>query len=132
MVSAPFFSPEVVKIDALSVILSTVGFGGAVYGFSVSVATGWMSEIVRGSTINGMIALILFGIHQTRKKIGLPFVNLVTKGRPFLEKDLSYSFPSFINFTTISLIFSKVVFNEIANSLKSTFCILVKNLRSCS
>ena len=34
-----------VSIDALSVILSTIGFGGVVYGFSVSGEFGWGSSI---------------------------------------------------------------------------------------
>src|SRR3954470_4833578 len=45
-----FYVPNVnkvrkVSIDILSVILSTIGFGGIVYGFSVSGENGWTSPI---------------------------------------------------------------------------------------
>ncbi len=49
-----------VSIDALSVILSTIGFGGVVYGFSVSGEFGWSSSLVLGAIIIGLVALIIF------------------------------------------------------------------------
>ena len=49
-----------VSIDALSVILSTIGFGGIVYGFSVSGELGWTSTVVLGAIIIGFVALIIF------------------------------------------------------------------------
>ena len=55
-----------VSIDALSVILSTIGFGGIVYGFSVSGDPGWTSATVLGSIIIGLVALIIFAIRQTK------------------------------------------------------------------
>ena len=63
-----------VSIDALSVILSTIGFGGIVYGFSVSGVDGWTSATVLGSIIIGLVALILFAIRQT--KMETPMMNL--------------------------------------------------------
>ena len=55
-----------VSIDALSVILSTIGFGGIVYGFSVSGEVGWTSTTVLGSIIIGFVALIIFAIRQMK------------------------------------------------------------------
>ena len=49
-----------VSIDVLSVILSTIGFGGIVYGFSVSGDLGWTSATVLGTIIVGLVAIILF------------------------------------------------------------------------
>src|SRR5699024_8407415 len=34
------------KIDILSIVLSTIGFGGIVYGFSVAGESGWGSSLV--------------------------------------------------------------------------------------
>ena len=45
-----------VSIDILSVVLSTIGFGGIVYGFSVSGEAGWTSATVLGAIIVGIIA----------------------------------------------------------------------------
>lgn len=58
------------KIDFLSIILSTIGFGGIVYGFSVSGESevGWNNPIVYGSLIAGSISLLLFVIRQLTVK----------------------------------------------------------------
>ena len=63
-----------VSIDILSVILSTIGFGGIVYGVSVGGEFGWTSMTVLISIIAGLIALILFAIRQT--KMDHPMLNL--------------------------------------------------------
>ncbi|WP_071396899.1 DHA2 family efflux MFS transporter permease subunit [Bacillus tuaregi] len=58
-------TPTKPKIDILSIILSTVGFGGVVYGFSIA-AEGWGDPTVISTIIIGMIGLVLFCIRQTR------------------------------------------------------------------
>jgi len=55
-----------VSIDVLSIILSTLGFGGIVYGVSVAGVAGWTSTTVLGSVILGIVALIIFAIRQTK------------------------------------------------------------------
>ena len=55
-----------VSIDVLSVILSTLGFGGIVYGVSIAGVAGWTSTTVLGSVILGIVALIIFAIRQTK------------------------------------------------------------------
>jgi len=64
------------KIDLLSIILSTIGFGGIVFGFSSAGegSGGWTSPKVIASLIVGVAALILFGWHQLRMK--QPMINL--------------------------------------------------------
>ncbi len=54
------------RIDILSVILSTIGFGGVVFGFSKAGEGegGWTSAIVMSSIIIGLIALVLFSLRQ--------------------------------------------------------------------
>lgn len=53
------------KIDILSIILSTFGFGGIVFGFSFSgESEGWSSPIVLIAFIIGLSALVLYIIRQ--------------------------------------------------------------------
>lgn len=59
---------EVTKlsIDSLSVIFSTIGFGGIVFGFSNAGEgpEGWTSPVVIISIIVGLVALVLFILRQ--------------------------------------------------------------------
>lgn len=48
------------KMDALSIVLSTLGFGGLLYGFSIAGNTGWFHLHVGISLVVGAIALVLF------------------------------------------------------------------------
>lgn len=48
------------KIDVLSIILSTFGFGGILYGFSTAGTNGWTSSSVIVTLIIGFVGLILF------------------------------------------------------------------------
>lgn len=63
---------EVTKpnIDVLSVILSTMGFGGVVYGFSKAGegTEGWNSPAVVASIVIGLVALVLFILRQIRMR----------------------------------------------------------------
>src|SRR5690625_1389053 len=52
------------KIDILSIILSTVGFGGIVFGFSYAGDKGWASQIVIASFVAGVIALGIYVFRQ--------------------------------------------------------------------
>lgn len=48
------------KLDIISVVLSTLGFGGILYGFSSAGATGWSSLPVLLSIAVGAVSLFLF------------------------------------------------------------------------
>ncbi|MGY0694054.1 hypothetical protein ACW2QC_14950 [Virgibacillus sp. FSP13] len=91
-----------VSIDTLSVILSTIGFGGIVYGFSVSGVSGWMSATVLGSIIIGMIALILFAVRQT--KMETPMLNLKAFKYPMFVLGFIMSFITFFNMLSMLVI----------------------------
>ncbi|SDK28789.1 MDR family MFS transporter [Sediminibacillus albus] len=52
------------KVDILSIILSSFGFGGLLYGFSSAGNSGWGSVQVVASLIVGAIALTLFILRQ--------------------------------------------------------------------
>ncbi|TNJ62329.1 multidrug efflux MFS transporter [Paenibacillus hemerocallicola] len=62
--------PTKPKVDVVSIILSTIGFGGIVYGFSSSGEGhgGWTSPQVYGTVIIGTISLLLFVLRQLRVK----------------------------------------------------------------
>ncbi|MDF2679346.1 MAG: permease, ral substrate transporter [Brevibacillus sp.] len=57
-----------IKVDVLSLILSTIGFGAVVYGFSSSGEGhgGWSNPLVYGTVSIGIIALVLFIFRQLR------------------------------------------------------------------
>ncbi|WP_440131351.1 DHA2 family efflux MFS transporter permease subunit [Paenibacillus xylanexedens] len=63
------------KIDILSIILSTIGFGGVVYGFShAGEGGGWGDPIVIVAIAAGILSLIFFCIRQV--KMDQPMMNL--------------------------------------------------------
>lgn len=66
---------KAVKFDVLSIILSTIGFGGVVYGFSVSgkLGTFMATEVLITAGI-GLFALFLFCFRQM--KMEQPMLNL--------------------------------------------------------
>lgn len=68
-------TPTKPKIDILSIILSTIGFGGIVYGFSsAGEGGGWSSSKVVIALVAGIVGLILFAIRQIKMK--QPVMNL--------------------------------------------------------
>lgn len=56
--------PVASRIDILSVVLSTIGFGALLYGFSRAGSEGWSSGEVIGSLAAGVASLILFTWRQ--------------------------------------------------------------------
>jgi DHA2 family lincomycin resistance protein-like MFS transporter len=78
LVSGLMFLPNISKltkpkIDVLSIVLSTLGFGGIVYGFSSAGghgegAGGWSSPVVIVTLTIGILSLLLFSVKQLRMK----------------------------------------------------------------
>lgn len=61
--------PTKPRIDVLSIVLSTLGFGGIVYGFSSAgghgeSGGGWSSPLVVATLLVGFLSLLLFSIRQ--------------------------------------------------------------------
>ncbi len=54
------------KIDIPSIILSTLGFGSFLYGFSVAAEHGWTSGIVVSTIVTGFVVISLFIWRQVR------------------------------------------------------------------
>ena len=62
------------KLDYFSVLLSTIGFGGLLYGCSEASSAGWGDPVVLTTLIVGAVSLISFIIRQL--KIDIPLLDL--------------------------------------------------------
>ena len=62
------------KIDVLSIVLSTIGFGGIVYGFSLAGDKGWGDLQVISSIIIALTSLVIFSLRQL--KLDSPMLDL--------------------------------------------------------
>ncbi|KEO85284.1 DHA2 family efflux MFS transporter permease subunit [Tumebacillus flagellatus] len=91
-----------VSIDVLSVVLSTIGFGGIVYGFSVSGELGWTSTTVLTSLVLGALGLVAFGIRQT--KMEQPTLNLQAFRYPMFVVGLIITSITFFNMLSLLVI----------------------------
>ncbi|MDB2448704.1 DHA2 family efflux MFS transporter permease subunit [bacterium] len=67
-------------IDALSVVLSTFGWGGLLYGFSVAGSHGWRSPDVLVALIGGTLSLIWF--MQRQRRLPQPLLDLAVFRSP--------------------------------------------------
>ncbi|MEW4283078.1 lincomycin efflux MFS transporter Lmr(B) [Priestia koreensis] len=67
---------KTIKLDALSILLSTIGFGGIVFGFSSAGEgdAGWLEPKVLISIGIGVLFLILFSLRQV--SMDQPMINL--------------------------------------------------------
>lgn len=91
-----------VSIDVFSVILSTIGFGGIVYGVSVAGDIGWTSTTVIGTIVIGFIALIIFAVRQT--KMENPMLNLKAFNYPLFVLGVFMSFITFFNMLSLLVV----------------------------
>lgn len=87
-----------VKLDVFSLVLSSVGFGGLLYGFSSAGDKGWSSPIVYGTIIIGALALITFIVRQLRMD------------EPMLDFKI-YKYPMFALSSVISIVVSVAMFS---------------------
>ncbi|MFX3619088.1 MAG: MDR family MFS transporter [Sporolactobacillus sp.] len=70
-------------IDIISIVLSTLGFGGIVYGFSMAGDISWSGRSVYWPLIIGIIGLVLFIFRQL--KINNPILDLRTFKYPMFS-----------------------------------------------
>lgn len=56
------------KVDVLSIILSTLGFGGLLYGFSSAGNYGWSNALVISALFIGAVTLTMFILRQFKLK----------------------------------------------------------------
>ena len=78
-------------------MLSSIGFGGLLYGFSSAGDKGWGSPVVYGTIIIGAISLIWFILSQTKKE------------EPFLNFKV-YQYPMFALSSVISMVVNMRLF----------------------
>lgn len=57
-----------IRLDIFSLLLSSIGFGGLLYGFSSAGKQGWDSPYVYGSIVIGAIALVTFILRQIKQE----------------------------------------------------------------
>ncbi len=62
-----------IQLDLFSLLLSTVGFGGLLYGFSSAGSIGWGSPQVYGTIVVGALSLTWFILRQSNLKV--PMLN---------------------------------------------------------
>ena len=90
--------PVKLRLDTISVILSSVGFGGILYGFSSAGANGWDDPWVVGTLILGILSLTVFIIKQLKTE--LPMLNFRIFQYPM------YSLSALISIVVTMLMFS--------------------------
>src|SRR5690625_954836 len=87
-----------VKLDYFSLLLSALGFGGLLYGFSNASISGWNDPIVVTTLAVGAVSFLLFVIRQL--KLTEPLLNLRT-----------YKYPMFALSSIISIIIAAAMFS---------------------
>lgn len=85
-------------IDYLSVVLSTLGFGGLLYGVSSASSDGWTDPVILTTLIVGGIALIAFIVRQLKME------------KPLLDLR-AYKYPMFALASVIAIVNSVAMFS---------------------
>ncbi len=86
------------KIDSLSLVFSSIGFGGLLYGFSSAADYGWSDPLVYGTIAAGAAGLILFISRQLKLEV------------PMLDFRV-YKYPMFALSSAISIVLSISMFS---------------------
>lgn len=87
-----------IKLDVYSLILSSIGFGGLLYGFSTAGEKGWSSPFVYGTILIGAAALLTFILRQLKMD------------DPMLDFRI-YKHPMFALSSAISIVLSVAMFS---------------------
>lgn len=87
-----------IKLDYLSVVLSSIGFGGVLYGFSSAGDKGWSSAGVYVPIVVGAVSLLFFTIRQFNLK------------HPMLEFRV-FRYPMFALSSAISIVLAVALFS---------------------
>jgi EmrB/QacA subfamily drug resistance transporter len=87
-----------IKLDLFSLLLSSIGFGGILFGFSFAGSKGWSSALVYMSLIIGIISLIWFILRQTKQE------------HPMLNFRV-FKYPMFSLSATITIVLNMAMFS---------------------
>lgn len=86
------------RLDLTSVVLSSIGFGGILYGFSSAGSKGWDSPHVYVTLILGVISLVMFIYRQSKME------------RPLLNFGV-FKYPMFALSSAISMVTNMAMFS---------------------
>ncbi|ETI68907.1 DHA2 family efflux MFS transporter permease subunit [Neobacillus vireti] len=87
-----------IRLDFLSLLLSSIGFGGILYGFSSAGSKGWDSPQVYGTIIIGVISLTVFILRQLKQE------------QPLLNFKI-YKYPMFALSSAIAMVVNMALFS---------------------
>jgi EmrB/QacA subfamily drug resistance transporter len=87
-----------IKLDFLSMILSSVGFGSLLYGFSSAGTKGWDSPWVYGMIALGVVSLVIFILRQS--KLDRPMLNFQV-----------FKYPMFALSSSITMVVNMALFS---------------------
>jgi len=87
-----------VKLDFFSLVLSSLGFGSLLYGFSTAGDNGWTAFSTYGTIIIGAVTLLVFVLRQNRLE------------EPMLDFKI-YRYPMFSLASAISIVMSMAMFS---------------------
>ena len=85
-------------LDKVSLVFSSLGFGGILYGFSTAGQNGWSDPVVLGTITVGVVSLVTFILRQLKLK------------EPLLEFRI-YKYPMFALSSAISIVISISMFS---------------------
>ncbi|RSK25937.1 DHA2 family efflux MFS transporter permease subunit [Bacillus sp. HMF5848] len=88
----------ILHLDSLSVVLSSVGFGGLLYGFSSAGSKGWDSPHVYATIVVGVISLFVF--IQRQAKLERPMLNFKV-----------FKYPMFTLSSSITMVVNMALFS---------------------
>lgn len=92
------FQNRELSLDKMSLVLSTFGFGGILYGFSTAGQNGWSDLVVVGTIFIGIVSLVMFILRQLKLK------------EPLLEFRI-YKYPMFALSSAISMVLAISMFS---------------------
>ena len=92
------FQDRNISLDTVSLILSTLGFGGILYGFSSAGTLGWTDPVVVATIAVGIVSLIIFILRQLKLD------------EPLLQIRI-YKYPMFALSSAISVVVSMSMFS---------------------
>ncbi|MCM3693940.1 DHA2 family efflux MFS transporter permease subunit [Neobacillus niacini] len=87
-----------IKLDLFSLLISSIGFGGILFGFSSAGSNGWNSALVYIPLIIGVISLIWFILRQTKQEF--PMLNFSV-----------FKYPMFSLSATITIVLNMAMFS---------------------
>ncbi|MGM0845911.1 MAG: DHA2 family efflux MFS transporter permease subunit [Bacillota bacterium] len=87
-----------IRLDVISVILSSAGFGSVLYGFSSAGTKGWDSPWVYGTIALGVVSLVVFILRQSQME------------RPMLNFGV-FRYPMFALSSSITMVLNMALFS---------------------